>query len=352
MSNISGKPQAMKKVNNLLVKKALRKRGSATKSELAEDTGISATTIRTLLDELIEANEVIRFGLDKSSGGRRAERYALNLNESLVLAFYVRNKYIDYAIANAASEIIENKQVEVNSENYADDIDKAIHTILKNNNCIKVIGISVPGIVDIDNRKYLAGKKLGGWEEFDIGEYIENKYNIPVLLENDLNAIALGHSLNLMKKLDVDDLSILNMIYIYFAATGVGAGIVTNGELVRGGNNFAGELGFMPVTKDKYLQGFIETNPEDESYVDIISRVIATVNCVINPDIVVIGGETFRFELMEEIEHKCSSYIAINAMPDIFYVEDSKVDCFTGIVHLAIKKMYSGINLIDNSKKS
>jgi hypothetical protein len=84
--------------------------------------------------------------------------------------------------------------------------------------------------------------------------------------------------------------------------------------------------------------------------VDIISRVIATVNCVINPDIVVIGGETFRFELMEEIEHKCSSYIAINAMPDIFYVEDSKADCFTGIVHLAIKKTYSGINLIDNAK--
>jgi predicted ArsR family transcriptional regulator len=74
MNNISGKPQAMKKVNNLLVKKALRKRGSATKSELAEDTGISATTIRTLLDELIETNEVIRFGLDKSSGGRRADQ--------------------------------------------------------------------------------------------------------------------------------------------------------------------------------------------------------------------------------------------------------------------------------------
>jgi hypothetical protein len=55
---------------------------------------------------------------------------------------------------------------------------------------------------------------------------------------------------------------------------------------------------------------------------------------------------------IEEIEHKFSSYIAINAMPDIFCVEDSKVDCFTGIVHLAIKKMYSGINLIDNSKKS
>jgi predicted NBD/HSP70 family sugar kinase len=350
MSNISGKPQVMKKANSLLIKEILRKRGSATKSELTLETGISATTIRTLLDELIEANEVVKFGLDESSGGRRAERYALNLNESLVLAFYVRGKYISYVIANVLGEVIENKQVQANGPNYVDDIDKAINDILRNNSFIKAIGISVPGIVDIDNRKYLSGKKLGGWEEYDIGAYIENKYNIPVLLENDLNAIALGHSLNLMKKLDVDDLSILNMIYIYFAATGVGAGIVTNGKLVRGGNNFAGELGFMPVTNDKYLQGFIETNPDDDSYVDIISRVIATVNCVINPDIVVIGGETFRFPLIERIEKNCSAYIAINAMPDIFYVEDSKADCFVGIIHLIIKKMYSGINLIDNTE--
>lgn len=350
MNNISAKPQAMKKVNSTLVKKALRKSISATKSELAEVTGISPTTIRTILEELIENNEVIRFGLDKSSGGRRAERYALNLNESLAAAFYIRDKNIIYVITNALGKIIERMNVEASSTDYIHEIEKVLDEIMKNNKPLKSVGISVPGIVDIDNGKYLSGKRLGHWKEFHIGEYIERKYSIPVVLENDLNAIALGYSLNLMNKLNLDDLSILNMIYIHFTDAGTGAGIITNGELVRGGSNFAGELSFMPIVNGQYLERFIESNPDDNSYIDAISRVIATVNCVINPDIVVIGGEVFRYNLLEEIKQKCSDYIADSVMPDIFSVQDSTEDCFTGIVQLTIKQMYSDIKLVDSAK--
>jgi predicted NBD/HSP70 family sugar kinase len=350
MNNISGRPQAMKEINCTLIKKALKRMTTATRAEISEATGISPTTVRALLDELIESSEVVRFGLDKSTGGRRAERYALNLKESLILAFYIRDKYINYAISNPLGEIMEEKSIEINDENYSENIEKIINIVLQNNNYIKAIGISVPGVVDIEKRKYSAGKSLTEWQTFNIGERIEKKYKIPVVLENDLNTIALGYSLNLMKKLDVDDLHILNMIYIHFTEAGIGAGIIANGELVRGGSNLAGELGFIPVSDGKHLQAFIEDEPDDNAYIETISMVIAAINCIINPDLVAIGGETFRVNLIDQIKERCNKYVANNVMPDIFLAKDSKVDCLTGIVHLTLRLMYSNIKLVDDKK--
>ncbi|MDV3428870.1 MAG: winged helix-turn-helix transcriptional regulator, partial [Bacillota bacterium] len=78
MDNLSGKPQVMKKVNSGLIKQILKDKGSATKAEISESTGISATTVRALLNQLIRSSEIVSLGFDESSGGRRAERYALN----------------------------------------------------------------------------------------------------------------------------------------------------------------------------------------------------------------------------------------------------------------------------------
>jgi len=50
MNNLSGKPQIMKKLNSALIKQILKEKGSSTKAQITKDTGISATTVRTLLE--------------------------------------------------------------------------------------------------------------------------------------------------------------------------------------------------------------------------------------------------------------------------------------------------------------
>lgn len=349
MKSISAKPQAMKKINTSLILQKLKKMGSATKAELSEVTGISATTVRSLLAELVEQNEVISLGLDESSGGRRAERYEINLNNRLALAVYYCDKHINYCISNSIGEIIEDRDVNSNCENYYEAIDEFLEEMLRKNKSIRTIGIGVPGVVE--EGSYYAGKMLNDWKEINIGAEIEQKYNIPVVLENDLNAISLGYSLNLMKKLNVDDLDILNMIYIHFTEAGAGAGIISNGELVRGSRNFAGELGFLPMDDGRHLNYILSNNPDDGAYVDIVSRVIATVNCIINPDFVVIGGEIFRFDLQEKIVQKCNQYIANNIIPDIYFSNDSRKDYLTGLTHVSLVRMNSDIKLIDNTRR-
>ncbi len=346
MSNLSAKPQTIKEINSSLVKNTLKKLGSATRAQLSEVSGISPTTVKSLLGELIKSKEVIRLGLDESSGGRRAGRYALNLDESLALTFYIRNNLIHYSISNPLRKVLEYKCIEISSFNYIQEIESIIAEIIKTNNNIKAIGIAVPGIVDIYKKKYLAGKKLNDWQTINIGEYIESKFNIPVILENDLNAIAFGYSLNLMELLHVSDLNILNMIYIHFTEAGTGAGIIANGELVRGSSKYAGELAFIPINKNQHLQALIDSNPDDISYIDAVCRVIASINCILNPGMVVIGGESFRFELIDKIKENCESYIPKEVLPDIYLSEDSVKDCFTGITEFTLKLMYSGVKLI------
>lgn len=351
MSSISGKPQTMKEINYSLVMKHLKKTGSATRAEISEATGISSTTVRSLLDQLIDNKEVVKSGLDRSTGGRRAERYALNMAENRALAFYIENDYISYVVCNPLGEYIEEKTIKIKYEKDKNNVIKILDDIIGSKSYIKVIGIAVPGVVDLENRSYFAGKKLNHWKNVNIGEYIENKYNIPVILENDMNSIALGYSLNLMKKLHVDDLNILNMIYIHFTRAGIGAGIIADGQLIRGGRNLAGEIGFIPVGDGDFFQSYMEKVIDDNTYIEALSRVIATINCVINPDIVVIGGETFRFNLIDKIKEVSSIYAANKVIPDIFLAEDSKYECFTGIIHLTLEQMYSSVMLVNDTKK-
>lgn len=347
MNNLSGKPHVMKKVNSALIKQVLKEKGSATKAQITDDTGISATTVRTLLEELIINKEIVSLGLDDSSGGRRAERYALNLNDNISLSFYVKNEFINYALTNPLGDIIENSTVKIDKNRYQQSLEKFIDEILQDKN-IKVIGIGVSGVVDKGN--FFSGKELTDWKKSNIGEYIEERYNIPVVLENNLNAIALGFSLNYLKEMKTLDLKFLNLIYIHFTEDGVGAGIIANGQLIRGENNFAGELGFMPINNQGHLGHILNNNPSDETYVDIVSQVIAILNCVINPAFIVIGGTTLRKDLINEIKDHCKKYLANNIMPKIILSEDSKKDYLTGLTYLATEFMYSDIKLIRNER--
>ncbi len=79
----------MKLVNTANIRSMLRAAGSATRAELAEQIGISTTTVRSLLCGMQANREILAGGQDASSGGRRAERYALNPQRFCGAVFYV-----------------------------------------------------------------------------------------------------------------------------------------------------------------------------------------------------------------------------------------------------------------------
>lgn len=345
MDSLSAKPQIMKKVNSALIKEVIKNTGSATKAQIAETSGISATTVRTLLEELITNKEIISLGLDNSSGGRRAERYALNLEYNNSLAFYIKDGYVNYAVTNPLGNIIEKDKVKIDYDYDEEIIEKFIDNVVNDRN-IKAIGIGVPGVVD--KGMYFSGKGLNDWKKFELGKHLEKKLGIPIVLENDLNAMALGFSLNYSKNVKNLKIETLNLIYLHFAKAGVGAGIIANGQLIRGRNNFAGELGFLPINGMGHLENILDNNVDDKIYIDIVSQTIAILNCVTNPSFIVIGGDTLRRNLMDEIKNTCEKYLANNIKPEIILSENSEQDYLSGIAYISSEFMYSDIKITKN----
>lgn len=101
------------------------------------------------------------------------------------------------------------------------------------------VGIGVPGPVDQSRGCVTNPPIMPGWDGFDIPAYVGQQLDVLVLVDNDVNILALGeHALTWT---DAQDL-----VYVK-VATGIGAGIIAGGELQRGDQGSAGDIGHLPV---------------------------------------------------------------------------------------------------------
>lgn len=102
------------------------------------------------------------------------------------------------------------------------------------------IGVGVPGLIDSESGFLLGSPNLPGWSDFDVKGDIERRLGTSVILENDANAAALGeYWLGAGKN--------FSSMCMYTLGTGVGGGLILDGELWRGWNGMAAELGHVNV---------------------------------------------------------------------------------------------------------
>lgn len=102
------------------------------------------------------------------------------------------------------------------------------------------IGVGVPGLIRLDEGVIARAPNLPGWEEFPLKAKLEQTLKLPVIVENDANAAALGE-VWLGAGRDVEDLVLLTL------GTGIGGGIISRGRIVHGYLGMAGELGHITV---------------------------------------------------------------------------------------------------------
>ncbi|HEY3454783.1 MAG TPA: ROK family protein [Bryobacteraceae bacterium] len=102
------------------------------------------------------------------------------------------------------------------------------------------VGIGVPGFIDIDAGLIVGSANLPGFQGFPVRDEVQQRLGIPIVLENDANAAALGE-LWMGAGRSVKDLILLTL------GTGIGGGIVMNGKILHGAQGMAGEFGHMTV---------------------------------------------------------------------------------------------------------
>ncbi|MGG7212495.1 ROK family protein [Clostridium nigeriense] len=324
MRKIAGKPKELKNVNTSLIINSIKSRGNVTRGEIADDTGLSHTTVRSILNELLNMNEIVSIGVGESSGGRRAERYEINSNKRYLIAISIEENKIIYRVVNALGEVLEEDSKVINSLEDTDIVIELIENLSQVHHNIEGIGISVPGVVTNDG--YLSGIRMEEWKEILIKKQIEERFHIPILLENDINSAAIAFYNEYIEKNNCESIS---LVYISFSSLGVGAGIIVNGNVIKGDNGYAGEIGFIPI-ENTYLNVKMLNDLDDYEYCGLIINTVKTIAAIINPSVVVLGGSSFRYNIKNKIinrynkEFRISTKILVQKNDDNYALEGIK----------------------------
>jgi glucokinase len=140
-------------------------------------------------------------------------------------------------------------QVELGPYRILDNATKEIGKMLRETDAkLVAIGVGCGGPLDRQRGLILSPTNLPDWKEFPIVKLLEEKFRVPVLLDNDANAAALGEQQYGAGR------GLRDMVYMTIS-TGIGGGLIVGGEVLHGVSDVAGEVGHITVLPDGPLCG-------------------------------------------------------------------------------------------------
>lgn len=237
--------------------------GPKSNTDICRHLKISAPSSFPILNELINRNLIEKRGLGESIGGRKPDLYGIKDDTLYVLGIEMGTFETKMSIFNAGNVNITGVQSyhDVPLTKNLETIDKLYNyaiELIKNSGIdpVKLIalGISIPGLVDSRNGVNHTFLNFGDKSLKDI---LQEKFKLPVFIENDAKAAALAEYRFGQAKGKRDVLSV-------FWDWGIGLGLILDGKLYRGTSGFAGEFSHIPMIKDGFLcqcgkQGCLET---------------------------------------------------------------------------------------------
>jgi hypothetical protein len=338
MSDLITTPKSMKHVILRGIRSGLLELRSATKVELSNKLGISFPTISKFLAQMEKDGELLVVGLDDSSGGRRAKRYTYNPEYMLGLAIFLESNETHYTVFNCLGEVKEQgNTTSVIKNNDLSLLTECIQGIIAVYPRISSIAIGVPG--SVDNGRIFYIPDYDHLQNFDLKEYYENLFSIPVVIENDMNAAVLGYFKSLS---NTDNQS---LVYLYFGQNGPGAGVLINGNVVRGRSFFSGEVSFVPQYEKQNFFQALENRAAflDDHTLDAVSRLVATFVAILNPHMVIFCHGEVNEKVLKEIKKKSSIYVPSEHLPELTE-SNWKQDYLFGLQNLGLELMITKIN--------
>ncbi|GMK37376.1 hypothetical protein PCCS19_04290 [Paenibacillus sp. CCS19] len=293
--------------------------------------------------------EIHYVGEDDSSGGRRAKRYAYDPEFMLGLAIFVENTETNYTIFNCIGEIKEEGRMPSVLQENPHLLGNHIESLIERFPRLRSAAVGVPGAVS--NGQIIFIPPYPNFLDNDLKEAFESRFQIPVVIENDMNASVLGFASN-------NEIENESLVYLYFGQNGPGSGIMINGDVVRGSTFFAGEIALMPQYDNKtFIQALkvggsdneIRTSsvPTDEDQIDAVARLIATFTAITNPKAVIFCNDEIDEELLAQIKERSAKYMPMKHLP-VLLKSDFKEDYLSGLQHLALDLMITGSDMSDS----
>lgn len=243
----AGEVLNVKDINQASIFKLILKNGPISRKGLAAITDFSRATITNHVNRLLENGYVIETEKGYSTGGRKPVYLTVNPHKYyiLVISFYVTT--VELGLFNLQFELINKTKIKINSapKEMITKVLQNIETIISKEKLprdkIIGIGVSIPGIVDEEKKSLIFAPNLG-WRNIDIASLIRKKYDIPIIVENEANAAAVGEKV-------FSEITDSSLVYVSINE-GVGCGIIINDNLYQGITGNAGEFGHIVLESE------------------------------------------------------------------------------------------------------
>lgn len=225
----------------------VRRQKAVSRSELAECTGLSRSAVSQRVTQLLDAGLLVEGAVGGFTGGRRSRLLRLNNDYGQLLGVDLGATSVLIGLFDLSGTLLVSTEHSVDlahgPEQVLGEIVQDVKELLRAHQCQRLVGVGVgvPGPVDQEAGMVESPPIMPGWHQFPIAHWLQQRLGCPVLIDNDVNVMALGE--RVVRKHDAEDFVFVKV------GTGIGAGIILGGRLHRGKDGCAGDIGHIAVTE-------------------------------------------------------------------------------------------------------
>jgi predicted NBD/HSP70 family sugar kinase len=232
----------------------IRSGRARTRGELGQVTGLARSTVAQRIDALKSAGLIVELGeAAPSTGGRPPSLLGFNADAGLVLAADLGATHSRVAVSNLLAEPMIDTTAEIDINVGPNEVlawleqtaQELLRSLGRPAEDLRGIGIGLPGPVDFHHGMAVNPPIMAGWHMFPVADHCRSIFGVPVLVDNDVNIMALGEYWVMEPKVE-------DFVYIK-VGTGIGSGLILGGQLHRGANGAAGDIGHVRTTSDDAL---------------------------------------------------------------------------------------------------
>lgn len=282
MEEDHGSLGSLRESNRSRVLATLRGAGVTSRAELARRTGLSRTTVSSIVADLVQDGVIIGHEGDGDAlprrGGRPPALIGLSRSAGVGVGIDFGKRHLAVAVADASHEIVAESWREMPDDYDAGHGLDAARTLVElmldqagaDRSQLLGVGLGVPGPIHAATGSLGSSAILPGWVGVRVAEEMSERLDVPVQVENDANLGALAE-LTWGAGRQCSDLAYLKL------ATGIGAGLIVNRRLFRGAGGTAGEIGHTTVDEHGDIcrcgnRGCLETVAGAAAVVELLRR--------------------------------------------------------------------------------
>ncbi len=218
-----------------------------TRADLAAVTGQARSTVAARVDLLLASGLVTPAGEATSTGGRPPVTFAFNPQARVVLAVDLGATHARAAVTDLAGQVLaehhEALAIAEGPDVVLDRVARVGAELMgragRAMSDLVSVGVGLPGPVDHATGRPTNPPIMPGWDDADVPGHLGRLLGAPVLVDNDVNIMALGEHASTYPGVD-------HLLFVK-VATGIGAGIISDGQIRRGAQGAAGDLGHVAV---------------------------------------------------------------------------------------------------------